>query len=66
MQTVVKNSALIIYEAWPPERTPPSESFSKEFCRLRNFRVDHLRNYYIAISDLWYGRPMASFEVIVA
>lgn len=48
------------------ERTPPSESLSKEFCRLRNFRVDHLRNYYIAISDLWYGRPMASFEVIAA
>lgn len=36
------------------ERTPPSESLSKEFCRLRNFRVDHLRNYYIAIS-LIYG-----------
>lgn len=40
------------------ERTPPSESLSKEFCRLRNFRVDHLRNYYVAISDLWYGRPI--------
>lgn len=44
------------------ERTPPSESLSKEFCRLRNFRVDHLRNYYIAISDLRYGRFHGRFQ----